>query len=126
MTTPAPLPPRVAHNKDMFDAWMKAHGIDPRFSMLQEEFIPSPDPWPTKPLDLSNVTLWASVEHGNNLDYLARVIRVLRYMNRFCRFKQTRLMTHLNPGPDFEFEWVKTEQVPADQLRVAMPAPLMP
>lgn len=116
MTTPAPIPPRVAHNKRLYDAWMAAHGIDPRISLLQAERLPEPTIDPVAIIDLPNVTLWSAFEHGDDRAYLDRVIRVLRYMNRFCRFKTTRLLSHLDPGPGFEYEWIRVEKVPAEQL----------
>lgn len=116
MNPPDPIPPRVQHNKALYDRWMTAHGIDPRFNLLQPERLPPPSTDPVGIIDLPNVTLWASVEHGDDLYYLQRVVKVLRYMNRFCRFKTTRLLSYLDPGAGFEFEWIKVEPVEKDQI----------
>jgi hypothetical protein len=116
MTVTLPQPPRVQHNKLLYDVWMQAHGLDPRISILQDERLPEPTTEPVAIIDLSNVTLWSAFEHGDDMAYLARVVRVLRYMNRFCRFKTTRLLSHVDPGPSFEGEWIRVDKVPASQL----------
>jgi hypothetical protein len=114
---PEPPPsPRVAHNKALFGVWMKRRNLDPRISILQDERLPEIVPKPSGIIDLSNVTLWSSFEYGNDRDYLSRIVRVLRYMNRFCKFKKTVLMSHLDPGPDFEYEWIKVIPVEKDRI----------
>jgi predicted GH43/DUF377 family glycosyl hydrolase len=51
MTTPAPLPPRVAHNQRLHDAWMKAHGNPSPFPAIEKQIE-------LMPLNLKGVFPW--------------------------------------------------------------------
>lgn len=68
-------------------------------------------------IDLSSTILWSSVMFGDE-EYLNRVIRVLRYCNRLCKFKKTILFSHLVPREPFEYELLRMPKLPKEDFNI--------
>jgi hypothetical protein len=68
-------------------------------------------------IDLSSTILWSSVMYGDEA-YLNRVIRVLRYCNRLCKFKKTILFSHLVPREPFEYQLIRMPKLTKDDFNI--------